>query len=39
METEPYPNFDPAYIKLIEEVAFNQILLLNKNSRIRSNKI
>ena len=32
MESETYPNFDPAYMEFIEGVTFKQILLLNKNS-------
>jgi hypothetical protein len=33
MEMETYSNFDPIYIKFIEEVTFNQIVRLNKNSK------
>ena len=35
MKMETYPNFDPMYMEFIEEVTFNQMLRLNKNSRKR----
>lgn len=30
---ETYQNFDPEYIKLIEEITFNQISMISKNNK------